>query len=160
MENITSAGVMESSNKERRKSLWIDPGFQRRYAILLLSLVLLVSLVLVGAFWFYADQTLVVLKNLGVQPDHSLYLMMQKQMNTMLLSAGIVVALFGVFVMLAAYFLSHRIVGPIFAIKRSLELIKDNKLDQARLTLRSDDEFKDVAELINGLVDASQSKPQ
>ncbi|MGA0164449.1 MAG: HAMP domain-containing protein [Bdellovibrionota bacterium] len=49
--------------------------------------------------------------------------------------------------------LSHRIVGPIFAIKRSLEMIEKDNLSEARIQLRSDDEFHEVAESINRVID-------
>lgn len=149
-------GMVMSEN--RRNLRWIDPNFQRRYSFLLLSVVLLVSTVLIGTFWYHSDQVLKTLTNAGVVPEHSLYLLVQKQMHALLWSVCAVVGLFCVFVFVVASFLSHRIVGPIFAIKRSLEFIGRGNFSEARVTLRSDDEFQDVASLVNQTVDQLEKR--
>lgn len=141
------------ATQDRRGLRWIDPGFQRRYAWLLLSVVLLVSTVLVGTFWFHSEQVLNTLSNAGVIKDHRLFQLIEKQMHSLIWSVVLVTALFSGFVFMMATFLSHRIVGPIFAIKRSLECIGRGQYEDARLKLRTDDEFQDVAELVNSTVD-------
>jgi len=149
----------EMSN-ERRSLRWIDPSFQRRYAILLISIVLLVSTVLIGTFWFHSEQVLNTLTNAGVLKQHSLYLLIEKQMHSLLLSVVIVVALFSIFVFVMANFLSHRIVGPMFAIKRSIENIGSGQFSEARVKLRSDDEFQDVAQMLNQMADRMEARPE
>ena len=140
--------------ENRRSSMrWIEPGFQRRYAMLLLSVVLLVGCVLVGTFWFYSEQLLMTLNQAGVQKTHSLYVMVSQQSHSLLWSVGAVVILLAAFIIVMANVLSHRIVGPLFAIKRSLEMMERGNLSEARVQLRSEDEFHDVAEMINRLVD-------
>lgn len=138
---------------ERRSKKWIDPSFQKRYAILLLSIVALVSAVLIGTFWYHSEQVLQTLANAGVIKQHSLYLLIEKQMSSLLLSVTLVTSLFCVFVMVMARFLSHRIVGPIFRVKKSLEMMGEGRWDEARVSLRSDDEFQEVANLVNATVD-------
>ena len=130
---------------EDRRSLWVvDPKFQRRYAMILLSIVALVSVVLIGAFMFHSRQVMQTLENAGVVKTHSLYLIIADQMKSLLISVTVVTVLFGTFVTVAASMLSHRIVGPIFAIKRSLEALISGRTNEARITLRDTDEFKEV----------------
>lgn len=143
---------------DRRSMRWVEPGFQKRYALLLLSIVALVGAVLVGTFWFHSQQVLNTLVNAGVVKQHSLYLIIERQMASLLWSVCAVVVLFAAFVFMMATFLSHRIVGPIFSVKRSLEAIGRNDLSGARIALRSDDEFQDVGDLVNKTVDRLESK--
>lgn len=152
---VANSGVVR---EEKRSLRWIDPKFQRQYAFLLLSIVLLVSSVLIGTFWFHSEQVLNTLANAGVLKQHALYILIEKQMASLLLSVIVVVSLFSIFVLVMASFLSHRIVGPMFAIKRSLDRIGDGQVEDARLNLRADDEFQDVAQLVNRVVDRLQGK--
>ena len=144
---------------ERRNRRWIDPQFQKRYAILLLSIVFLVGSVLIGTFWFHSEQVLKTLTSAGLTPNYSLHQLVSKQMSHLLMSVCVVVTLFAGFVFFMATLLSHRIVGPIFAVKRSLECMANGNYEEARMKLRADDEFHDVAELVNRTVDQlSKSK--
>jgi len=157
MTDAENAGAI-SSSENRRNLRWIDPKFQRRYSFLLLSVVLLVSTVLIGTFWYHSDQVLQTLSNAGIAPEHSLHILIQKQMKALILSVCIVVALFCTFIFMVANFLSHRIVGPVYAIKRSLESMGRGNFEEARLKLRSDDEFQDIAELVNSTVDRLEKR--
>jgi len=143
---------------QRRSLKWVDPKFQRRYTILLLSLVLLISGVLIGTFWFHAEQVLTTLANAGVAKDHALYQLIENQMGSLLLSVSIVTGLFCLVVFIIANFLSHRIVGPLFAIKRSLNALGRGNFREARVKLRKEDEFEDVAEMINHTVDQLEKR--
>lgn len=154
--NVYTESMPVVGSNDRRSQRWIDPTFQKRYSMLLLSVVLLVSSVLIATFWFHSEQVLKTLSSAGVLPQHSLYLLIEKQMHSLMWSVVAVVVLFSIFVLMLAKFLSHRIVGPIFAIKRSLESMTRGDLEGARLKLRSDDEFHDVGELVNQVVDAQK----
>lgn len=155
---VLNANSTDSMQHNRRNLGWVDPEFQKRYTILLVSIVILVSTVLIGTFWFHAQQVLNTLMSAGIVKEHSLFLTIDKQMHSLLWSVCIVTGLFSVFVLIISSFLSHRIVGPIFAIKRSLECIGRGEYESARITLRADDEFQDVATLVNTTVDKLEKK--
>lgn len=139
---------------ERRGIRWVDRGFQRRYALILLSFVVLISSILIGTFWFHSNQILLILESSGVVREPELSAALQKSLNSMLMSVIVAVLLFSTFVFVMAFFLSHRIVGPIYAIKRSLEHLSRKEFAEAHVHLRSDDEFHEVADLINSAVDS------
>jgi len=154
MSDVSETAASPLTEAENRRALrWVDPSFQRRYGFLLLSVVLLVGCVLIGSFWFYSDQMLASLNQAGIQKTHSLYILIADQSRSLLMSVTGVVLLFSAFIMMISNVLSHRIVGPIFAIKRSLEMIERDNLSEARIQLRSDDEFHEVAESINRVID-------
>ncbi len=159
MAEPTSSVTDNMLDRSNRRSLkWVEPDFQRRYAILLVSIVLLVSAALIGIFYFYSFKVLGTLLHAGVKEQHPLYGLVANQMKGVLFSIGVVVVLFAIFILIMANFLSHRIVGPIYAIKRSLESIGKRDFEAAQLTLRTDDEFRDIAELINEVVEKKQTK--
>ena len=79
-------------------------------------------------------------------------------MHNVLMSVSVVVVLFSAFVFAMAYTLSHRIVGPLFAIKKGLEAMARNDMQGARVQLRTDDEFQEVATLMNSVVDSVSKK--
>jgi len=60
-------------------------------------------------------------------------------------------------VLLAATVISNRIVGPIFAITRSLEAIAEGDYKTARIKLRKKDEFQEVGEMVNRVIDRLES---
>lgn len=154
----TAAKLGEDSQKSRRGMRWVDPEFQKRYSLFLISIVLLVSTALIFTFWFHSQQVLASLASAGFLKQHNLYAVVDKQLQSLLISVCVVVALFSGFVFVMAMFLSHRIVGPIYAIKRSLEYIGSGRLSEARVKLRTDDEFQEVGELINKTVDLLEKK--
>jgi sensor histidine kinase YesM len=146
------------SEKERRRLKWINPKFQWRYAFLFVSVGLLVSISLAGVIWFYADQVLRNLISIGLSLTHPLYLHTQKQMVHLLMAVlAIVVFFVGVSFVMGIY-VSHRIVGPLYAIKRSLESLRRGETAAARISLREDDEFRDIAEVVNGMVDDMEKR--
>jgi sensor histidine kinase YesM len=136
---------------ERRSLRWIDPGFQRRYAILLIAIVLIISAILLGSFWYHSKYLLQSLADAGISNSHFLYSMIEQQMGSMLVSVCVVVAVFSALVFILSTYFSRRIVGPIFAIKKSLVHMQQGRFSEAELKLREGDEFQDVAELINSL---------
>lgn len=90
----------------------------------------------------------------GLMNEKSLYLLIQTHVDRLILSLSIAVLVYTIIVLVAATIISHRIVGPIFAIKRSLELLNRGEIQQAKVKLREGDEFKDVADLLNSAIDS------
>ena len=68
------------------------------------------------------------------------------------------VVVFCGFVLILANYLSQKIVGPIFSIKKSLEAIAAGDFSSARITTRKGDEFQEVAHLINHAVDQLEKR--
>ncbi|MEY4616703.1 MAG: hypothetical protein RJB66_1663 [Pseudomonadota bacterium] len=59
---------------------------------------------------------------------------------------------------LGALYISHRIAGPVYHIKKILHDYQKNNNLQARVKLRPDDDLHDLAEAINQVLDQQQGK--
>lgn len=138
-----------NSIKSQRKNKWIDPDFQRRYAFVLVGSAVTVSLFLLTTFWIHSDLILSVLVEAGVIQKGEIFTFIEDQLVSLLISVLSVVLLFCLFLGYVSIQLSHRIAGPMFALKRSLEKISEGQYEEARLSFREKDEFQELAEIVS-----------
>jgi len=145
---------------ERRGQQWVDPEFQKRTISLFIVLILLLSTVLVGTFYFHTEKLYEALKNSGLATDPEALGAFGREIQGLVWSLSFAVLVFCVLVGLLANHFSHRIVGPVYAVKRSLEALSRGDYHSARLRLRPGDEFQDMATSINQLVDQHEKLAQ
>ena len=138
-----------NSIKSQRQNKWIDPDFQRRYALVLVGSAITVSLFLLITFWIHSDLILQVLIDAGVVQKNEVFQFIEDQLGSLLISVLSVVLLFCLFLGYVSIQLSHRIAGPMFALKRSLEKISEGKYHEAHLIFREKDEFQEIAKIVN-----------
>lgn len=135
--------------KSLRKSKWIDPDFQKRYALVLIGSTIIVSLFLLITFWIHSDLILKILVDSGAIQKNEVFDFIKDQLVSLLISVLSVVLIFCLFLIYISVQLSHRIVGPMVALKRSLEKIGEGQFEEARLSFREKDEFQELAEVVN-----------
>ncbi|MBQ0798481.1 MAG: HAMP domain-containing protein [Porticoccaceae bacterium] len=127
--------------ENNRKNIVINAEYQFRLAKLLVSLIILtINLLLIASV--LAPQLI------GVDIDIT-----QK--------GAIVIAITEIVLFVSVWFislrLSHRVVGPVYALSLALEKIERGDLT-AHLVLREKDEFKEVAETINRAISATRDR--
>jgi len=144
--------------KVKRRVKWIDPKFQRRYILVLLSVTFLISAALFGVFWLHIESILGALSEAGFFEIGVLFSYIEDELLSLLLSVMFIVILFSFLLIYLSLNLSHRIAGPLFALKRSLDRIAEGNLQEARLSFRPTDEFKELAESLNRVVDELEKK--
>ncbi|MGA0164337.1 MAG: HAMP domain-containing protein, partial [Bdellovibrionota bacterium] len=137
---------------------WIDPKFQRRYVFLLLAITFLVSAILFGIFWVHIEAILTVLIEAGFMQTGDLFAFIEDELISLLLSVMFVVIFFSLILVYFSVMISHRIAGPMFALKRSLDRIAEGNLKDARVKFRSKDEFHEIADALNRVVDELEKK--
>ena len=145
-------------HKRKLKNYWINPKFQTRYIVTLLS----VSVVLVGVlgtvFYRYLEENYTLLVNMSPMRDEIKVLLMEELAalkNSIIMSSiGYLCFVFG----FGTYF-SHRTAGPLYAFMRVFREIKNGK-QHTRLHLRPGDDFHDVAEEFNGMMNELVGEPQ
>jgi signal transduction histidine kinase len=143
-----------------RRQYLIDRKFQLMWAGRIFLLMILVSLA-VGWTIYYTvwDTTISQLKGLvamGVLSQAQV-LPISSTIKTSIALALFTRSLALVFILaVLTIFLTHRIVGPIFKIKKTLRIIGDGQTSE-RVFLRKHDEFKDLASEINAILDHLQS---
>jgi len=144
-----------------RKQYLIDRRFQLQWMGKIFLLMTAVSII-VGWTIYYAvwDATTTQLKGLVAQAvlTQSQVLPISSTIKSSialgLITRGVILVLI---LAVLSVFLTHRIAGPIYKIKKTIRLIRDGGSSE-RVILRDHDEFQDLAEELNRLIDHFQRK--
>ena len=85
--------------------------------------------------------------------DEASKVQLYKELSEIMIKLGIFGIIFVLITGVIGIIMSHRTAGPMFHFKRVFGEIKKGKLD-ARIRLRPDDDFKDVANAFNEMMDS------
>ena len=146
-----------------RKQYLINRRFQLQWMGKIFLLMTAVSII-VGWTIYYAvwDATTTQLKGLVAQAvlTQSQVLPISSTIKSSIALGLITRGLILVFILaVLSVFLTHRIAGPIYKIKKTIRLIYDGRSSE-RVVLRDHDEFQDLAEEVNHLIDHFQQNKQ
>lgn len=131
---------------QKRKIYYIEKKFQTKY--LLLTLLLLLTYTFAFLIILFAPYVLALfLDNPLAEKAEASKVMLILHRNIWP-AIGAVIILFGAI----SIFVTHKIAGPLYRLKKSLSLITQGNLD-VKITLRKGDDLKDLAEHVNMLVD-------
>ncbi|MFH1790536.1 MAG: methyl-accepting chemotaxis protein [Candidatus Omnitrophota bacterium] len=131
----------------RRRQYFISKEFQLKYVGVILLFMFLVAFFSALTI-YYTTWMLLGEKLANVYPQGRLALIL-RHANVVLFWRLIAVTPLVAF---GAVFLSHRIAGPIYRIKKDLDSVADGNF-ALRIRLRKTDELKDVADAINKVLD-------
>jgi methyl-accepting chemotaxis protein len=138
-------------NKRKLRNYLINPGYQIRYILWLTTTGLLLLAMNGWIFYHYISENYALLVELSPMTDESknqLFL----ELREILVRLAVVSSSFMFVVMVLGLIFSHKAAGPLFHFKRVFEEIKQGKLG-ARVRLRPGDEFQDVAQAFNEMMD-------
>lgn len=130
-------------NRQRRRRYLIDKKIQLKYVVFTVALLLLYTLILLAAVFVPQARIL-------SSPEASFAMKAEAATAYVLLDAylwpwaGLIIILFGA----ASIFITHKIAGPLFAVRRVIARIADGDLT-ARVKLRRRDELHDLADAMN-----------
>jgi len=133
-----------------RRNYFIDKKFQTRF-ILKFSVVVVIATVVIGLAIAYLsrDFTTVTMENTRVSvkttPDLIMPIIIETVIVVNVIAAFVVIIL----TMLA----SHKIAGPLFRIKREIEVLKKGDFS-ANFKIRKTDELQDLADSLTNLTDS------
>ncbi|MEM7816571.1 MAG: methyl-accepting chemotaxis protein [Candidatus Aenigmatarchaeota archaeon] len=147
--------------KNQRRNYFIEKSFQTKF-ILKFCLVVLVSFFIVGVLLFFLLQnsTTVVIENTKVKVKTTADFILPILIQTL-----IVVSIFSaILVSLITLFVSHKIAGPLYRLKREIKKLESGDLN-ADFRIRSTDQLQDLASalkdmretLVNNLVKIKQN---
>lgn len=140
----------------RLRNLWLNPAYQGRYiAGLVLSGLLLAGLQS-AIFYFFTRENYALLVDLSPMSDEAKALL-YRELKTIVVLLGAGSFGFILLVGLLGLVYSHRTAGPMFHFKRVFEEINSGN-KSARVRLRPNDDFKDVAESFNQMMDKVHSQ--
>lgn len=138
--------------QSRRKTILVKKQFQFLYVGYVLFFVVLVAFVS-GATVFITLFSMLGEKLSGIYPEGRLVSILGKTMFIL----GRNILILAPVVIFIALVVSHRIAGPLIRIERIIDEIGRGNF-KARLTLRKNDQLKEIAEAINRMSELLQSK--
>lgn len=133
----------------RRRNYFIRKDFQGRFILRFFLAILIGAVVFASILSIFSAHTMTV----TYEDSHLRVDRTPKALFLHIVRAyGVYIVLLGVVVSVISLFLSHRIAGPMFRFERSVEEIIKGNLS-FRITLRSKDEGKELAGLMNTMLD-------
>jgi signal peptidase II len=133
----------------------VRPSFQLRFALRLGALCLLLGVINILIVRYSVVQTVIQalggLEQIGRTKVDMIYLEVDLITVYLIIFTSIFIAM----VMGIGIIVSHRIAGPMVAFQRTFDLIRKGD-EKARLELRPNDEFRDIAAVFNDMVDQIQ----
>lgn len=145
-----------SAKQRSLKNLLINPAYQLKYVYWVSFMGLILIAVNASVFYFYIKENYAILVDLSPMDDAA-KTQLYHELNEIIIKLGLAGTLFVLVSAFIGIIISHRTAGPMYHFKRIFADIKNGKLD-ARIHLRPNDDFKDVAQSFNEMMDAVQKK--
>ena len=145
---------MKKEQVFRRKNYFIKKGFQARFAVYFVALLLLEALLIWALLLFLSKGTLTaayLADGLKVASTSS-FLFVNFIFVCLIVAGGIGLSALVVFI-----FLSHRIAGPLYRFEKSLGEIKTGNLSY-RIRLRRTDQLEELQDALNDFIQDMDSK--
>lgn len=140
--------------KIRRRNYFIDKRFQTEFILRFSFIVLFASLCL-GLLLIYLtkESTTVTIENARVQVKNTADFMFPLLLQTILVVTVVCALLIVILTLLA----SHKIAGPLYRIRKELELIKNGSFTSS-FHIRKGDQMQDLADSLSDVVSLLRDK--
>ncbi len=135
----------------------IDRDFQLKYAFLLSVIAIVTSVLIGGLVYFSLKESYSVLLKAGIadQPEIQALIIHWKSFLTRYLL--MILALLVIFLTVLGILITHKMVGPIWVLKRHLQKVSEGSYGNI-MSLRKGDEFQDVKDEFNKMIVSLQQK--
>lgn len=138
----------------RRRHYYIDKKFQSVFAVKFLVIVAAAAMAFLALFLYNSQGTITA----GYTGSEVKLLQTGAFfLPTLLLSTSVIIIVSGAVGLIVMILFSHRIAGPLFRFEKILGELYNGDLT-LRFTLRDKDQFKELAERINGLSETMDQK--
>jgi methyl-accepting chemotaxis protein len=146
----------QGKNRRKIKNYLITPDYQLKYCFWLGATGVLLTAINSTVFYLYIRENYATLVDLSPMTDAA-KAQLYSELNRILISLGIISVAFLAVVCFLGMVISHKTAGPLYHFKRVFkEIHKGNQ--KARINLRPTDDFRDVAQAFNEMMDAIQGK--
>jgi methyl-accepting chemotaxis protein len=151
MQTLTNAG-----HKHRRyiKNYLINPTFQFKYVFWMVLIGAVLALTYSMLFYNFARESydlIIELSNVSKETQFT----MHQQLGKVIFVQGLITFIFLFCIGLVGILFSHRVAGPLYKLKAAFERVKMGE-HQLRIYFRKYDEFQDVAQEFNKMLDQMQ----
>ena len=147
---------MTQQSQRRLRNFLIYPQYQIKYVFWTTFSGLFLILCNIFVFYHFVSENYKILVDLSPMEDDA-KAQLYRELHHILLWMGVFSICFILVVSLLGVVLSHRTAGPMFHFKRVFQDIQKGKLD-TRIRLRPKDDFLDVADECNKMIDYLQKK--
>ncbi len=144
------------ANRRSVKNIIVSPRQQLRYSFVLVIGSCVTLALFVGVLIFQINQTITTL-GVAYNLDAEVIEAIQNSLNSALWMAMILAALSILSSLALSVRLSHKVYGPVVAIKRYLETLMAGNY-QARLSLRQGDDLLDLRDALNQLAETLEKR--
>jgi methyl-accepting chemotaxis protein len=143
-------GREKVNNRRQLKNILINPRYQLKYIFWLSATGLLLTVINCTIFYVFIKENYSILVELVPMPEN-----VRNQLYSELFQiVGYLALVSFIFLLLVSalgLFLSHKTAGPLYHFKRVFTDIKSGRKD-ARIMLRPGDDFQDVAQSFNEMM--------
>ena len=139
-------------NRRHLKNFLLNPAYQIKYVFWISATGISLILINMGVFYSFIRENYKLLVDMSPMED-TVKAQLYTELNQIIIYLGIFAMFFVVATVLFGIILSHRTVGPMYHFKRVFREISQGKKD-ARVRLRPKDDFKDVADEFNRMMDS------
>lgn len=146
----------DGQNRRSVKNVLVSPKQQLRYSFVLVIGSCISLTLFVGVLIFQINQTITTL-GIAYRLDPEVIDAIQKSLNSALWMAMVLAGLTIISSLALSIRLSHKIYGPVVAIKRYLETLMGGDY-KARLTLRQGDDLLDLRDALNQLAETLEKR--
>lgn len=139
---------MKESRIDRRKNYFIERSFQIKFILEFCILVVIGGLLTMGMLYLLGRRsTTVAIVNSSVVVKSTADFLLPILIQTVL----VVMVLIGIAAIVVTLFVSHKIAGPLYRLKKAMHDLGEGDLS-TEIKLRKLDQLKDIAEAFNGMV--------
>lgn len=143
-------------NRRKTTNYIPEPKFQFRFIrVLVLGSFVQMALVCAILYYFLGENYRILVKYAGLEPDVTNVLYRELRVLVGVLVSVFTLHLLAVGVLGVLF--SHRVGGAVYAMKRTMADLVEGK--DVKLKLRKGDEFQEVADLFNEMVDVLKQAP-
>jgi len=141
-----------SKKKVLRTQYLIDKKFQLKYTLGLIIVVIAMSVFFAFAAHSYIQDVLTASVQTQLTESQAAASLAREQVKSL---SNNIFLLFGFFMLIMTMFsilVTHRMAGPMFALKRRMNEVAQGIIHAKPLQFRRTDEFQDVAEIFNSMM--------
>jgi HAMP domain-containing protein len=139
-------------NQRRLRNFLLNPRFQAKTIFWIVLSGLTMFVVCSSVFYVFVRENYQLLVDLAPMTD-DVRAQLYRELHQILLLLGGFAVVFLAFMAMIGLVISHRTAGPLYRIKRVIEEVALGN-PSARIHLRPNDDFQDVAESFNKMMDA------
>ena len=142
---------VNKSYKRKLSNIFINPKYQMRYIFWLTGTGFTLVFANTLVFYWYVKENYQFLVEMSPMTDEA-KAQLFKELSNILVILSLTSALFLLFVAFVGLIYSHRTAGPLYHFQRVFQEIKNGNRS-ARIRLRPNDDFKEVANTFNEMMD-------